>query len=181
MTTTPLWPYTISPNSYAQQALTPQPTTQPVQAQATAAKFGPANQALYDALHAANLKQNAVPGLLAQYQANPAMAQQQGGLLAANPGQGIPLASNFYRLGQPTPQTPQVPGQPAAPGAAPVDQQAAQQQAFLAYQQAQADAAYRAQVAAYYAQGGGVSGGGDGAGASGGGDGSGAGGGSASP
>ena len=99
MAISPAFPYSINPNSYAQQALTPQPVTPPVQAQATPAMRGPANQALYDQLHGALQQQNAVPGLLAQMQANPAMAQQVGGLLAANPAPPNQLASNFYMMG----------------------------------------------------------------------------------
>lgn len=146
MAVTPAFPYSINPNSYAQQALTPQATTPPVQAQATPAMRGPANQALYDQLHGALQQQNAVPGLLAQMQANPAMAQQVGGLLAANPSGGIPLASNFYRLNPLSPN-----GGPAPAAQAPAaGQQGASQQLPATTQVDPASAA--AQIAALQAQ-----------------------------
>lgn len=96
------WPYNVAPLSFVPQVPPPQ-ATQPVMPQMTPAFHGPAHQALYDHLHSALQQQNAVPGLLAQMQADPAMAQRIGGLLGGAPNSGIIDQGNTNATQMPTP------------------------------------------------------------------------------
>lgn len=82
-------PYSVDPSSYISQATAPMAGGMPQFAQMTPASYnaqsfyGPTHQALSQAFQGALQQQLGVPGLLAQMQADPAMAQKVGGLLGS--------------------------------------------------------------------------------------------------
>ena len=83
-------PYSVDPSTYISQATAPMQGGMPQFAQMTPANYGgnnyygPTHQALSQAFQSALQQQIGVPGLLSQMQANPAMAQQVGGLLGSS-------------------------------------------------------------------------------------------------
>jgi Hom_end-associated Hint len=83
-------PYSVDPSTYISQATAPMAGGMPQFAQMTPANYGgnsyygPTHAALSQAFQQALQQQIGVPGLLAQMQANPAMAQRVGGLLGSS-------------------------------------------------------------------------------------------------
>ena len=90
-------PYTIDPSLYVRQALAPLPETQPQMPEMMQEhkSYGPTHAALSNYFQQALLHQIAVPGLLAQMQQEPKVAQQIGGLLG---GSYTPPAISPYQI-----------------------------------------------------------------------------------